>query len=388
MKSFKKTFLTAGCLLMAAFAACTNSGDKYVINGQVEGLEDGTVVTLVPMSHDNDSALAEATIQEGKFQLTGVASEPICARVSVKGAYGGPFVVLENKEYTLSGKVERGGDVPAGALYNWDVKVTGSPLTDKLAEFDARHDSLDILYKAFHERVDGSIQKMHSLKGKDLEAFKQTDEYKAIVDGEKEFFDTVEKTITGMINENKESFWGPLLAVKYYSYFDRGQRDLFNTFPEDVQNSFYGKKMRAELWPAEAAADKVDKFVLKGEDGKEYNFAQLAEGKKYVLLDFWASWCGPCRKEIPNVKAQYQLYKDKGFEVVSISIDKDEAAWKKAVAEEKLEWPNFLSREVADMFNVSAVPTVYLIDATGKIIADGDETRGEGLANTLAELFK
>ena len=85
---------------MAAFAACTNSGDKYVINGQVEGLEDGTVVTLVPMSHDNDSALAEATIQEGKFQLTGVASEPICARVSVKGAYGGPFVVLEKKEYT------------------------------------------------------------------------------------------------------------------------------------------------------------------------------------------------------------------------------------------------------------------------------------------------
>ena len=129
-------------------------------------------------------------------------------------------------------------------------------------------------------------------------------------------------------------------------------------------------------------------FTVQDDNGNDVTLAQLLEGKKYVLIDFWASWCGPCRKEIPNVKAQYAKYKDRGFDVVSISIDKDEAAWKKAVKEEQLEWPNFRSQEVADLYKVNAVPTMYLIDAEGKIVADGNNARGEGLATKLEELFK
>ena len=134
-----------GCCLMVAVAC--NNPKGYVINGQVEGLEDGTTLTLVPMSHDNDSALAEATVQGGKFQFTGVAEEPICARIAVKDAWGGPYVMLENVEMNIEGKIADVTDAPNGKIYRWDAKVTGSPLTDKLAEFDARHDSLDVLYQ-------------------------------------------------------------------------------------------------------------------------------------------------------------------------------------------------------------------------------------------------
>ena len=115
---------------------------------------------------------------------------------------------------------------------------------------------------------------------------------------------------------------------------------------------------------------------------------KLADGKKYVLLDFWASWCGPCRKEIPNVKKAYEQFKDKGFEVVSISIDKKEDEWRKAVKEENLVWPNFRSEEVANLFKVKAVPTVYLLDSEGKIVASNNECRGEALAAKLAELLQ
>ena len=146
--------------------------------------------------------------------------------------------------------------------------------------------------------------------------------------------------------------------------------------------------MREEIWPVGAPGEKVVEFKLKGDDGTEYDFAKLAEGKKYVLLDFWASWCGPCRKEIPNVKKAYEQFKDKGFEVVSISIDKKEDEWRKAVKEENLVWPNFRSEEVANLFKVKAVPTVYLLDSEGRIVASNNECRGEALAAKLAELLK
>ena len=388
MKTIKTLSLAGlvGCIL-AAFTACSNP-KGFVINGQVEGLDDGTVVTLVPMSHDNDSALCEATVEGGKFQLSGIADEPICARIAVKDAWGGPYVVLESGEINVEGKIADVQEAPNGKVYSWDVKVTGSPLTDKLAAFDARHDSLDILYREYHEKYDEVYKKMHALKGAELAAFQQTEECKAAVDAEKNFFNTVESTIMGMVNDNKDSFWGPLLLTKYLNYFGKEQADLYNSLPNDVKNSFYGKKMKMEIWPELAIADQVKAFKLTGDDGTEYDFAKLAEGKKYVLLDFWASWCGPCRRELPNVKKAYAEFKDKGFQVVSISIDQKEADWRKALEEEKMQWPNFRDNDVANQFKVKAVPTVYLCDAEGNIVAANEECRGEALAAKLKELLK
>lgn len=113
----------------------------------------------------------------------------------------------------------------------------------------------------------------------------------------------------------------------------------------------------------------------------------MCKGKKYYLVDFWASWCGPCRKEIPNLKKLYELYKGKGLEIVSVSIDKNETAWKKALAEEKLSWPNGLDRAgIADSYKVKFIPAIFLVDGTtGKCIAEN--IRGTELAAKLAELF-
>ncbi|WP_173003012.1 TlpA disulfide reductase family protein [Chitinophaga sp. SYP-B3965] len=92
---------------------------------------------------------------------------------------------------------------------------------------------------------------------------------------------------------------------------------------------------------------------------------------KYVLIDFWASWCGPCRQAIPKVKELYAQYKDKGLEVVSISIDTDKGAWRKAMADEKMSWMQLLSddkEKTMAEFQFSGIPTMYMIDPQGKII--------------------
>ena len=145
--------------------------------------------------------------------------------------------------------------------------------------------------------------------------------------------------------------------------------------------------MKEELYPAGKVGSAVAEFTVKDNDGKEVTLASLREGKKYVLIDFWASWCNPCRKEIPNLKNLYKLYGDKGFQIVSISIDKKKAEWEKALEEEQLPWPNFLDETgVADLYKVRFVPTMYLIDAQGTLV--GENLRGQALADKLKELFQ
>ncbi|MGN6416334.1 MAG: redoxin domain-containing protein [Pseudobacter sp.] len=114
---------------------------------------------------------------------------------------------------------------------------------------------------------------------------------------------------------------------------------------------------------------------------------------KYVLIDFWASWCGPCRAENPNVVAAYQKYKDKNFTVLGVSLDRPGAKdkWIKAIHEDKLDWTHvsdlkFWDNEVAKLYDIKAIPQNLLIDNEGKIIAKN--IRGEELQTTLEQLFK
>ena len=113
----------------------------------------------------------------------------------------------------------------------------------------------------------------------------------------------------------------------------------------------------------------IPQIVYSDPSGKKVDISSFKG--KYVLVDFWASWCGPCRKAIPEIKELYEQYKTKGFDVLSVSVDTDIAAWKKAMAEENMPWTQVLSpdknKTLAD-FMIVGIPTLYLIDREGKIV--------------------
>ena len=391
MKSIKTIMMTmlAGLALVACTDKPANQRTSYTVNVNVEGLADSTVVTLVPITHDKEDALGEAVAMGGKVQFTGEATDTMVVGLIVKGSYGSARFVLDNSDIDITGNVTKGKAWDGTDEYKWDITVAGSPLTDKFLTLYAERDKLDELYREYHEQYKDVLAKHDAIKDpNELRAFEETDEFKPFMEAENNFFETVDKTLNGIVLDNKDTFWGPLMATMFMSYFDSENAEIYNQFSEAAKQSFYGRKMKEEIWPVAMTGEPVKPFTVQDDNGNDVTLAQLLEGKKYVLLDFWASWCGPCRKELPNVKAQYALYKDKGFGVVGISIDKDEEAWRKAVADEQLEWPNFRSPEVADLYKVSAVPTVYLIDAEGKIVAQNMDARGEALVAKLAELFK
>lgn len=166
---------------------------------------------------------------------------------------------------------------------------------------------------------------------------------------------------------------------------------IFNALSKELKATDMGKELAQRIAANEitAVGKQAPIFTQQNEVGKAISLADFKG--KVVLVEFWASWCGPCRSENPNLVKQYKTYNDKGFEIISVSLDEVKESWLKAIEQDQLEWTHVSdlkgwNNEVGRLYGVRAVPASFLVDADGKIIANG--LRGEPLNEKLAQLFK
>lgn len=391
----KKSILSITLALTSLVAANAQNANESVINATLNGIPDGTEMEVtLAATHRDEKPIATGIVKNGKLTVTVPMTEARYIGIGQKDSYPTFYLMTqggENVTVSLDAKPFNYGDNKGYDGTN--IQIQGSAMNDEYkAKIDNLKKSLDKMYVEYHQKHKDYLDKMNQARqAKDKakqQALQESEEGKAFAAAEKNFFDTVAASYKKLYADNKDSWWGPFAMLNTMSYFTEENKADWAIFSDAAKNSFYGQLLNDQINPKGFKGEALPQFDLQQADGSKVSMASAVKGKKYYLVDFWASWCNPCRKEIPNLKHQYELYKDKGFQIVSVSIDKNEAAWKKALDVEKLPWPNGLDRAgIADSYKVRFIPAIFLVDgATGKCIAEN--IRGEELATKLAELFK
>jgi thiol-disulfide isomerase/thioredoxin len=245
--------------------------------------------------------------------------------------------------------------------------------------------------------------------------------------GYQESIDQYNEDYFAQQNKEKDSAWISYRKKKHLleNYQDRVEKridNLLQVFPDQPATvavlgyvnwrkdtarvmPILAKLIKKYPWLTEARQMKADietyiartKMLENGKPAPLFSYPDNEGGKvdlaayrgKYVLIDFWASWCGPCRQAIPNVKKLYDQYREKGFDVLSVSVDNDKKAWLKAVEEEKMPWKQTLTPDIKQTetdYMFSGIPTLYLLDKEGKIVEKYTGYSGE-LESKLKEIF-
>jgi thiol-disulfide isomerase/thioredoxin len=199
------------------------------------------------------------------------------------------------------------------------------------------------------------------------------------------------------INENPGTMFAACILIDAMSQGidDELTQSIYDKFDEKVKNSVIGNLIGKEIEKAKIKEIAVDEpfrdLTMKTPDDEEISISSYAGKGKYVLLDFWASWCGPCRSENPNVVALYNDYKNKGFEIVGVSLDNDKDAWIKGIKDDGITWPQMSDlkgweSEAAVKYRIRGIPFTVLLDKEGKVIATN--LRGEALRTKISTLIK
>jgi len=356
--------------LAALFAACSTPVPKFTISGNIEGLPDGTVYLKQRVGGEATS-LDSAKSVGGKFELKGTVEVPdLC--FLVLGERKQVPVLVENRAIQVTGKSDD--------LRN--VTITGSASQDEMKALEAKGAVINTIMKEVYGKYNEAKQKNDAVLQASLE--KQLDSLDNVQTAMQKDF------VTG----NPNSFVAPVILqqIQYGMEADEIQGYLKKFSPE-VMKSKSAKSLaeRVILLQSVAVGKTAPDFTMNDSIGTPVKLSDVYSKHQYTLVDFWASWCGPCRGENPNVVAVWKDYNAKGFHVIGVSCDSDKAKWLKAIADDKLTWSHVSDLKgwgnaAAKMYGINSIPANLLLDKTGKII--GKNLRAEKLRDRIAELLK
>ena len=358
-------FLVAGSL---ALTACNNE-PSYKILGTIEHVADGETVYLQEVQGRDLMKLDSAVVKNGTFNFTGRQDSTINCYIT----YTTDEIRMMTELFLENGNIN--------VALSEESRVTGTPNND--------------IYQVFKDKFIALNKEMNGIYQKARTDSTLTDEQRAEIMKQIEEKDAAAmEMVYNTITTNITNPVGLYLLPSYAPAFEfEKQVALAEQIPAQYQNNERISRFinSIEVAKKTAVGQKYIDFTMNDPKGKEVKLSDFIGKNKYTLVDFWASWCGPCKKEMPNVIAAYKEYNKKGFGIVGVSLDNDGDKWKEAIKTWGMPWPQMSDLkgwecEGAAIYGVRSIPATVLVDQEGNIIARN--LRGESIKEKLSELLK
>lgn len=392
-----KNIITGALLLLSTFGFAQ---EKYTIDGTVRGKANGNKVYLYKNNYDQDVLMDSTVIKNGKFQFKGSVQSPMYYRLVIdrtpKGESSSEKYWTSSSFYLENSPITFDSNIDSLTTYYYKPNkqaavIKGSKTEDESIAFK---ESIKELRAQVRELDKEYMEKYHLPT---MEGVYNTEDGIRIIKA----MEPVEKAIKAKqmdyIRNNPQSIVAYDMAkINFLGMFNELTEQEINDLQAVVKKGWDGTERYAKFMelsePAKKTAlfTKYQDFTLVDTLGNKVAISSLVPKDGYCMLEFWASWCGPCRGEIPHLVKINEKYKDAGFKIISISIDEKDAHWRKAMKEENMTWdqlndPNGFDGEISKAYNILGIPFAILLDSNGRIV--DFNMRGAKLDAALLDIY-